>query len=363
MAYKIIMTANQFVDKLRDIAQNYKTLYIKGCFGAPMTAKNKARYSKNNDYNKKRASMINAASEDTFGFDCVCLVKGVLWGWKGETNTNYGGAAYTSNSVPDIGTEQIIGECANVSTDFKNIVPGELLHMQGHVGVYIGDGLAVECTPTWKNNVQITAVKNIGTKSGYNARKWLNHGKLPWVDYSNAKEETPVPDKGTPTPKPTPTPNTTSTTIKVGDVVEIKHTDAKKPVTYYDGKKTIPDWVIKLKWIVKSIKGDRVVIDKSEDGKHAICSPIKAENLTICSEQKQETKPETGVFEPYLVKVNTSCLTIRKGAGTNYAATGTIKDKGIYTIVAEASGTGASKWGKLKSGAGWISLDYCKRYK
>ena len=35
-----------------------------------------------------------------------------------------------------------------------------------------------------------------------------------------------------------------------------------------------------------------------------------------------------------------------------------IKGKGIYTIVTEAAGPGASKWGKLKSGAGWISLDY-----
>ena len=38
---------------------------------------------------------------------------------------------------------------------------------------------------------------------------------------------------------------------------------------------------------------------------------------------------------------------------------GCIKDKGIYTIVAESKGQGATKWGKLKSGAGWISLDYC----
>ena len=34
---------------------------------------------------------------------------------------------------------------------------------------------------------------------------------------------------------------------------------------------------------------------------------------------------------------------------------------GIFTIVEEADGKGASKWGKLKSGAGWISLDFCER--
>ena len=66
-------------------------------------------------------------------------------------------------------------------------------------------------------------------------------------------------------------------------------------------------------------------------------------------------------FKPHKVKVTANTLNIRKGAGTNYAVTGTITDKGIYTITAEKSGTGASKWGKLKSGAGWISLDWVKK--
>lgn len=59
---------------------------------------------------------------------------------------------------------------------------------------------------------------------------------------------------------------------------------------------------------------------------------------------------------PYTVKVTADALNIRKGAGTNYSITGVIKDKGVYTIVEEKSG-----WGKLKSGAGWISLKYTKK--
>ena len=66
-------------------------------------------------------------------------------------------------------------------------------------------------------------------------------------------------------------------------------------------------------------------------------------------------------FSPYKVKITADVLNIRKGAGTNYGINGTIKDKGVYTIVAEADGKGATKWGKLKSGAGWISLDWCKK--
>ena len=63
----------------------------------------------------------------------------------------------------------------------------------------------------------------------------------------------------------------------------------------------------------------------------------------------------------YLVKVTTDVLNIRKGPGTNYGTNGDIRDKGVYTIVAESAGPGASKWGELKSGAGWISLDYAKK--
>lgn len=142
----------------------------------------------------------------------------------------------------------------------------------------------------------------------------------------------------------------TTTGVKEGDVVKIA-SDA----TYYNGK-VIPSWVKNKNWIVKEVSGDRAVIDKSEDGKNAICSPINTKYLTVAKAVSVETK-----FEPYRVKVNADALNIRKGAGTNYAVAGTIKDKGVYTIVAESDGKGANKWGKLKSGVGWISLDYADK--
>lgn len=68
---------------------------------------------------------------------------------------------------------------------------------------------------------------------------------------------------------------------------------------------------------------------------------------------------------PYVVRVTTDALNIRKGSGTNYAIVGCIRDRGAYTIVEEKAGTGASKWGLLKAYAsgknGWISLDYVKK--
>lgn len=73
-------------------------------------------------------------------------------------------------------------------------------------------------------------------------------------------------------------------------------------------------------------------------------------------------KPTSTAFKPYLVRVTADALNIRKGAGTNYKVTGCITGGGVYTIVDEKKGTGSTKgWGKLKSGAGWIALDWVKK--
>ena len=139
-----------------------------------------------------------------------------------------------------------------------------------------------------------------------------------------------------------PVPTTVEPSIKANDVVTILD-----GATYYTGSK-IPSWVKNKTWIVKSVKGDRVVIDKSADGTSSINSPVNIKYLLV--------RQPAATFKPYLVRVNTDSLNIRKGPGTEYAVVGAIRDRGTYTIV-DQSGT----WGKLKSGAGWISLNYCRK--
>lgn len=77
------------------------------------------------------------------------------------------------------------------------------------------------------------------------------------------------------------------------------------------------------------------------------------------TEPKQETAAKEKVN--YRVRVTIKNLNIRKGPGTNYDKAGKYTGIGVFTIVAESEGAGATKWGKLKSNAGWISLDYAKR--
>ena len=72
----------------------------------------------------------------------------------------------------------------------------------------------------------------------------------------------------------------------------------------------------------------------------------------------------SSAFKSYIVRITPSDgVNIRKGAGTDYSIVVAIAQGGAYTIVEEKDGKGATKWGKLKSGAGWIALDYTEKIK
>ena len=178
-------------------------------------------------------------------------------------------------TIVQCNADQMINVCKEVSTNFSKIEIGEAVWMCGHIGVYIGDGLAVECTPKWANKVQITACNC--SKSGYNRRNWTKHGKLPYVTYVQ---------QTTATTKPAETTAAASTAaLKKGDLVKITGTK------YYNGK-SIPLWVRLKKWYVLEDGSKRVVIDKSEDGRNSICSAVSADYLQLVKSASGKTVDE-----------------------------------------------------------------------
>ena len=168
------MTNVEFVNMALKTA-GMKTLYIKGGFGQVLTESRKKTLIKQYDYNKKREAQIMAATNDTFAFDCCGLVKGIIWGFKGDTKAVYGGAAYATNGMPDTGEKGILNMCTNLSDNMNNIEVGEFLYMTGHCGIYAGGGKVVESSPAWKNGVQVTDLAQ---------RKWKTHGLLPQITYN-----------------------------------------------------------------------------------------------------------------------------------------------------------------------------------
>ncbi|WP_449076023.1 hypothetical protein [Ruminococcus sp.] len=81
--------------------------------------------------------------------------------------------------------------------------------------------------------------------------------------------------------KPAQPTQPTTRTVKMGDLVSITGS------TYYSGK-AIPSWVRKLRWYVYEVSGDRAVINKSEDGKNAIMSPVKVSDLALVTAKPAE---------------------------------------------------------------------------
>lgn len=68
-----------------------------------------------------------------------------------------------------------------------------------------------------------------------------------------------------------------SGSISIGSLVSIKAGS-----TWYNGVK-IPQWVFSENWYVYQLKGNRAVLNKSQNGKYTIMSPINISNLTPVS--------------------------------------------------------------------------------
>lgn len=123
----------------------------------------------------------------------------------------------------------------------------------------------------------------------------------------------------------------------VGDEVKLV-----SGATYVSGL-SIPNWLFSCKLYVREVQGDNIVISTLSSG--AVTGVVNKKYLT--------TYAAASKFEPYKVKVTVDALNVRAGAGINYRVNTVIRNQGVYTIVEEKNG-----FGKLKSGAGWISLSY-----
>ena len=127
----------------------------------------------------------------SWNFDCVILIKAILWGWNGNKTAAHGGAKYASNGVYDDNADQITKRCNYISTDFSNIVPGEILWMSGHVGVYVGNGKVIECTAAWEGKVLYSDIDSKGKRSrnGKTVGYWKKHGTLSYIEYDTEEKK------------------------------------------------------------------------------------------------------------------------------------------------------------------------------
>jgi len=203
------MPLNHFMTRL-NLALTKPSVYMWGCFGhsidygSGLIITQKAAQYYSWYTNEKIAYLQAMVGQGRFGFDCVNLIKGILWGWSAKLTDFSGGAAYGTQGVPDTNANGFFNLCTGKSSNFSNVPVGAILWTPGHVGVYRGNNEAVECTPRWSDGNQVTGVRNRGdyrTKS----RTWTQWGLAPYIDYGSVvpvpepepeqpEDTTPVPD-------------------------------------------------------------------------------------------------------------------------------------------------------------------------
>lgn len=138
--------------------------------------------------------------------------------------------------------------------------------------------------------------------------------------------------------------------VQPSNVFEVGNEVRLNPGAKYTNGKTIPNWIVKSKLYVREVRPNGDIV----------FSLLKIGPVTGVTKKESFVGGATDVpaanNSEFKVRIVADSLNIRLGPGTSYSKVGTIRDKGIYTIVAQ-NGT----WGYLKSKVGWISLNYTKK--
>lgn len=181
------MKAQELIEKLKHCLE-IPTWYVMGGFGARL---GKDYVNWNYKYNKtNKATIEKHCNTDpiTFGFDCVGLIKSNLFfGFTGDPSKENGSAKY--DSAKDWSVGEIKKQCSDLSTNFgeNDLIPGELVFISSsHIGLYIGNGEVIECTPAWAGNVQRTLLpwRNSTNYEHLPVRAWDQHGKFSaYIEY------------------------------------------------------------------------------------------------------------------------------------------------------------------------------------
>ena len=366
-----IMTAADLIAKAQEIEKT-DTVYMWGTYGRKVTEALIAAKAKQypRQYSEHYQSMLRGKIGH-YSWDCIGLIKGIIWGWDGKKNVPYA----PKDSMPDIGSNGLMRAIGNLSTDWKKVKVGAAVFLPGHVGIYVGDGHVIEATPSFNNGVQITAVAELAPNSKYPKRKWTQgHGLIPWVDYKTAA-------KPIPAPEPKPEGDYYMHTVKKGDnpwnlalhylgdgrrfpeITDLNNLE--HPYTIYAGMQlripgkagTAAEYVVKKGDTLWAIAKEQLH-DANKWQEIARVNNIKAPYTIRAGQvlklpQGAGTVPKPTPDPPERrVKVTASIgLNIRDKP--NGKKIGALNFGAVVNISEEKSG-----WGKLADGDGWISTDY-----
>lgn len=183
-----MMKVKEIFDVLDNIIADGNNLYSLGLFGQKITQSvldgKATQYKKwyketkskqdakltNYDYIKKHLGAQ--------GYDCVCLLKGILWGSKVGVC-----GKYQSNGVPDIGSNEFFNKCYDV-VGVKDAQAGMIIWFEGHVGIVYDKDTVYEISPKTGKVVKHTI----------KFQPWQKCGRSPYIDYSDVDSKSTTSD-------------------------------------------------------------------------------------------------------------------------------------------------------------------------
>lgn len=162
------------------LALGNDSIYLYGSFGQTLTEAFITQKAKQYVYNISRQSIYKnclRSSGTEYAFDCVGLIKSYIWG-------GYGKPKYVSSQDKSANG---MYNAAKVKGDISTMpeTEGLLVWMSGHIGIYIGNGYVIECTPA-----KVFAKQDHGgggvCKTKLSDRKWKKWCECPYITYSKA---------------------------------------------------------------------------------------------------------------------------------------------------------------------------------
>ena len=144
------------------------TCYVMGGTGQILNGTTLSMFTRSYPYNRTHENILKL-NIGAIALDCSGLIKTILWGNKPG---DYAASRYC-DGCPDINADTMYTRWKKRPLKEKPM-EGDIVWMRGHVGIYIGNGRVIECTPKWSGDVQVT---------NWDVRGWKAVLVNPWVEY------------------------------------------------------------------------------------------------------------------------------------------------------------------------------------
>ena len=212
--------------------------YVWGTFGNTLTESLLA--SKIKQYPQYNNDALHRPHLGQTVSDCVGLIKGYCM-WNDATDKPVYRADLDYNTGMMYNAAKVKGPIGTIPDR-----AGICVYMQGHVGVYIGNGWVIECAGG-KGAIRTPL-------AGSGATRWTAWFECPFIDYGAAEQ-----------------PSSESTALKVGDTVRVKQGAAP-----WNGGR-LASWVYNDTFELMELSGERAVIGKGG----AVTTAINVKNLML----------------------------------------------------------------------------------